>query len=89
MAVYKTGDFTFPPIPIILRDAQGRKISSTSPAARVQIVSVLGDNDTNLKELRKQAEIQGEPEGWPAWPGITLTALLLGALLWWLWRETR
>lgn len=75
-AVYRTGEFEFPPLPVVLRDPGGAEIRTAGPPAKVHIESVLAENDRDLKDLKPQAEIAAP---FP-WLPYLITAALLAAL---------
>ncbi len=86
VAVYKTGDFTFPALPMMLRSPDGKETTLASPEIEIRINSVLAQNDSILKDLKKQADIQ-ESKRWLVWLGIALLVAGLAILVWWLWRR--
>lgn len=88
VALFKAGDYTFPPLTIALRDSSGKEMSILSPAVKVRIESVLTGKDDILKDLKKQAVIP-EPVRWLLWLGIALLALVVATAAWWLWRRRR
>ena len=57
-AVYKTGTFDFPALPLVIRDPAGTEVRTSSPAVRIEIESVLSDQDLNLRDLKKQADLE-------------------------------
>jgi hypothetical protein len=85
-AIYKTGKFTFPPLPIKLKTAEGKEIIAASPSVEIEIRSVLTAKDPGLKDLKKQAEIP-EPVRWLLWAGLIVLGCLLCAVAWFLWRR--
>lgn len=85
-AVYKTGTFEFPPIPLILKTPEGQEIAFSSPPMKIEIRSVLAENDQNLKDLKKQADIH-ETARWILWVALALATCILGAMAWHLWRR--
>jgi hypothetical protein len=85
-AIYKTGKFTFPSIPIKIKTAEGREIAASSPPVSIEIQSVLGDKNSGLKDLKKQAEIP-EPIRWALWLSIALAIVILGAIAWFFWKR--
>ncbi len=88
VALYKAGDYTFPPFQIALKDPSGKEMSFLSPAVKVRIESVLNGKDDVLRDLKKQAEIP-EPTRWVLWLGIGLLALVLAIAAWLWWRRRR
>jgi hypothetical protein len=88
IAIYKTGKFTFPPIPVKIKTAEGKEIAASSPPVDIQIQSVLTEKNPTLKDLKKQAEIP-EPTRWLLWGSLALATCLLGAIAWYFWRQRR
>ncbi len=88
VAVYRSGDYTFPPVSIALKDPAGKETSFSSPAVKVRIESVLTGKDDTLRDLKKQAEIP-EAARWLLWLGIALLALVVAVAAWLLWRRRR
>lgn len=78
IAYYRTGQFTFPPIRLKIRTADGREISAAGPPVKVEIRSVLDGKDPALRGPKKQAEIP-DPARWLLW---LLPALVAGVLFW-------
>lgn len=87
-AVYKTGEFTFPPVTIRLRSADGQEMTVSSPAAKIEIRSVLPGKDRNLKDLKKQLDLP-EAVQWALWITILLAVGAVAAVAWYLWRRRR
>ncbi len=88
VALYKPGDYTFPPITLTLKSPSSKEVSLASPAVRIRIDSVLTGKDEKLKDLKKQAEIP-EPVRWLLWLGIALLVLILAGIASWFWRRRR
>jgi len=88
VALFRTGSFEFPSLPIVIRDASGKEYSAASPPVRVEIRSVLTGKDERLKDLKKQAEIE-DPARWLYRLGLVLLLLTLVLLGWLLWRKRR
>jgi hypothetical protein len=87
-AVYKTGTFVFPPLPILLRTEKGTEIEVSSPPVSITIQSVLRGADQNLKDLKKQAEIR-EPRRWFVWISLLAAASIVSFVLWRFWQRRR
>ncbi len=85
-AIYKTGKFDFPPIQMTLWTAEEEKIVFPSPGISVEIQSVVTENDQNLRDLKRQAEIP-EPVRWFLWFILALLVSIVGVISWWLWRQ--
>lgn len=81
IAIYRTGRFFFPSIPINLITAEGREIAAQSPPVEIEIRSILTEKDAELKDLKKQAEIQ-EPVRWLLWILLAAAACILCAAAW-------
>jgi len=87
-AVYKTGEFEFPSLPLVLRDAQGEGSPLPTPTVKIKISSVLEGNAPELLDLKKQAVIE-EPVRWRLWLALGGLALAAGMGLWWWSRRRR
>jgi hypothetical protein len=87
-AVYKTGTFVFPSLPILLRTDRGDEIEVSSPPLRIEIQSVLTGADQNLKDLKKQAEIK-EPVRWFLWIALLAAACIVAFVVWKIWQRRR
>jgi hypothetical protein len=88
VAVYKTGAFTFPPVPLTIVGADGREFAAATNPVGITIQSVLGEKDDNLKDLKRQAEIE-EPFPWRMWAAAGGALLTFALLAWWLLRRRR
>jgi hypothetical protein len=87
-AVYKTGKFSFPPIQLKLKTADGKITVIQTDTVGIEIQSVLTGKDQDLRGLKKQAEIP-EPFRWLLWSCIALAGIILAAIAWLLWRRNR
>lgn len=88
VAIYRTGKFSFPPIPVKIKTAEGKEIAASTAAVEIQIQSVLAEKNPALKDLKKQADIP-EPSRWLLWGGIAVAAALLCGIAWYFWRRRR
>jgi hypothetical protein len=86
-AVYRTGEFEFPAVTIALRDAEGRQFEVATPTVKIEIASVLDEKDLNLRDLKKQADIE-EAFRWLLWITLGVLAAALILLAWW-WLKRR
>ncbi len=84
--VYRTGEFEFPSLELILRDPAGKETILPAPPAKIIIQSVLSEKDQNLIDLKKQAEIP-EPSRRILWLALGMLALLLAAFAWWFYQR--
>jgi hypothetical protein len=82
VALFRTGEFEFPPVPIILETVRERTQAATQPV-KVSVASVITEKDPALKDLKKQAEIE-DPFPWRTAIilGILFLLLLAGLALW-------
>ena len=87
-AIYKTGTFTFPGIPVFITDNNGVRTEIQSPSVDIEIKSVLKEDDHVLRDLKKQADIP-EKFRWLFWTLIIVAVCVLGAAVWFLWRKYR
>jgi hypothetical protein len=88
IAIYRTGRFTFPSIPVKIKVAGGKDTIVSSPPVDIQIQSVLAEKNPALRDLKKQAEIP-EPTRWLLWGILALSTCVLCAILWHFWRRQR
>jgi hypothetical protein len=88
LAIYKTGKFIFPSIPVKIRTADGNEIDAKSPPVEIEIRSVITEKDPKLKDLKKQAEIP-EPVRWILWIILAASLSVLSGIAWYLWRRRR
>lgn len=86
IAIYKTGTFAFPSIPVKIKTADGKEIAASSPTVEIEIRSVLTEKNPSLKDLKKQAEIP-EPTRWLLWIALVVSGCLLCGIAWYFWRR--
>ena len=86
VAVYKTGTFTFPPVQLKLRTAEGKQIPVSSSPVKIEIQSVLSEKNRDLKDLKKQAEMP-EPVRWALWLIVLPALVVMGIFAWFLWKR--
>ncbi len=86
-ALYRTGEFEFPALPVTLKGKDGKLVEMLTPSVKIQIESVLDEKDLNLKDLKKQAEI-AEPNRWLLWLTLGAVAIILLLIAWW-WMKRR
>gem|GEM_PF-1364020 len=87
-AIYKTGTFTFPGIPVLITDNAGVKTEIQSPPVDIEILSVLKEDDHVLRDLKKQADIP-EKFHWLFWTLVIVAVCILGTAVRFLWRQYR
>ena len=80
-AIYKTGTFVFPSLPILLRTDKGTETVIPSPPVSIEIQSVLTGADLNLKDLKKQAEIK-ESRRWFLWIALLAACCIVVLVVW-------
>jgi hypothetical protein len=88
IAVYRTGKFTFPAIPIRIKTPEGKEIAAESLPVDIEIRSVLTEKNQDLKDLKRQAEIP-EPVNWLLWIMVIAAACAICALIWYFRRRRR
>lgn len=88
IAIYRTGKFTFPSIPVKIKTAGGIETTVSSPPVDIQIQSVLAEKNPALRDLKEQAEIP-EPTRWLLWGIAVLAICALCAIFWHFWRRRR
>lgn len=87
-AIYKTGTFTFPGIPVFITDTNGVRTEIQSPPVDIKIQSILSEKDQAPRDLKKQADI-AEKIRWLFWTLIVVSFCFLSAAAWYLWRRYR
>jgi hypothetical protein len=87
-AIYKTGTFAFPGIPVFITDTDGARTEIRSPSVDIEIRSVLEEDDHALRDLKKQMDIP-EKFRWLFWTLIIVSVCILGTAAWFLWRKYR
>ena len=87
VAVYKPGDYVFPPVSFVVSDPTGKTSILSSSPVNIRIQSVLAGKNDELKTLKNQAVIP-EPVRWVLWLAVALVLFLSAAVLWW-WRKRR
>ena len=89
VAVYKVGEFEFPPIRFTLSDPSGKEIPAATSPVKIQIQSILTEKDTTPRDLKKQAELQ-DPFPWIFWLALGLAVIAAAFLIrWWRLRRRR
>jgi hypothetical protein len=84
IAFFKTGDFTVGPLAIELLSAKTVKENETSGTVTIKIRSLLGENDKDIKPLKKLLVMRGDPRHLliiSAGVMILLLLLIMGRLL--------
>ena len=75
VTLFALGTFETPELPVTFRDSNGLVSDRHAPTVSLTVVSVLGEGDTELRDIRAQAELPLLP----AW--ITGVMVALGALV--------
>lgn len=89
VAVYKVGEFEFPPIRFTLSDPSGKEMPAATSPVKIQIQSILTEKDTTPRDLKKQAELQ-DPFPWIFWLALGLAVVVAAFLIrWWRLRQRR
>jgi hypothetical protein len=88
VALYKVGEFEFPPLQLSLRSPEGKETVAATQPLKIHIQSVLSEKEQNLKDLKKQAEIP-DPVNWILWLAVLLVLLAVAAGVWWWWQRRR
>jgi hypothetical protein len=89
IAFFKTGDFTIGPLDIELLSAKTIKEKEQSGTVTIKIRSLLGENDKDIKPLKKLLAIKGSPIHLLKYLAAVGLILLLGAILLILFRKKR
>jgi len=86
VAAYRTGSLELPPLRLVFTDRTGSVTELATPALHITIDSVLTEQDPQLRDLRKQAEIP-MPMRWGLW--LAAAAILAAAVALWLYFRRR
>ena len=81
IAFFKTGDFTVGPLAIELLAAKTVKEKEQSGTITIRIRSLLGENDKDIKPLKKLLAIKGNPLHLLKYCAASGLILLLGIIL--------
>jgi hypothetical protein len=81
IAFFKTGDFTVGPLAIELLSAKAVKEKEQSGTVTIKIRSLLGENDKDIKPLKKLLVIKGNPLHLLKYCAAIVLILLLGVIL--------
>lgn len=82
IAFFKTGDFTVGPLAIELLSAKTVKENETSGTVTIKIRSLLGENDRDIKPLKKLLPMRGDPRHLLKVAAGVMMLLLLGIMSW-------
>jgi len=85
-ALYRTGEFDFPPISLMLRTPGDEALTVFTPSISIMVESVLTAEKEELKDLKNQAEIEA-PFNWLFWISLSGLIMVLAGIGWWLWRR--
>ncbi len=87
VALFAPGTFTTPPLPLTISDSRGNVSQTMAAPASLTVRSVLVDGDSELRDIKPQAELPSPPP-WPTIAGASLAAaLLLAVVVWWIFRR--
>jgi hypothetical protein len=76
VTLFAPGSFQTPALPITIGDTAGKTTEQTTPPVSLTVLSVLAEEDTELRDIKPQALLDVPP----AWPWV-LAGLFLAALL--------
>ena len=87
--MFAPGEFTTPPLPVTVTDGAGQLLEVTAAPAQVAITSILVEGDTELRDIKPQAELPfTNLLPWLA-GGLLLALAAGGAYLFWQRRQAR
>jgi hypothetical protein len=81
VTLWAPGDHQTPPLILTHPDVNGKLYETSVPPLTLSVVSVLGEGDTEKRDLKPQAWLPNPPV-WPGFIGGLLLAALIGALAW-------
>ena len=87
-ALFSTGTFETPDLAITLQDDAGELFEELAPTVSLEVLSVLGQDDSDLRDIRPQASLP-LPALWPWILAGTLSAIAAGAVAFLLYRRMR
>jgi hypothetical protein len=92
VASYRTGEFTVPPVRLVVEDAAGGRHEVETPERRLRVVSVLdaapeGAAPQELADIKPPASVPPDFRWIVAAGGASLALLLAALVLWWLHRR--
>lgn len=85
VTLWEVGEFATPPLPLRVSTNAGEIVGTTAVSTTLTIASVLVDGDSNLRDIKPQAELPFPPV-WPWYAGGGLVVALVG---WRLWRRVQ
>ena len=80
VALYAPGDFTTPPFTVTVITSDGKSTDQTAPPVTLTVASVLTQDDTALRDIRPQADLQPPSPLPEILAGLAGAAVLLGVL---------
>ena len=83
--LFKPGDFQTPPFAVTIRDSEGQTQTIAADPLSLTITSVLVEGDSDLRDIKPQADLPLPL----IWPWAAGGGLLLAVLAYWLWRRRR
>jgi len=87
IAFFKTGDFTVGPLAVELLAAKTVKESETSGTVTIRVRSLLGENDKDIKPLKKLLAMRGDPRHLLKYAAGSMLLLLLAITGWFLLKK--
>ena len=76
VVLFAPGEHSTPELLVTVRDPSGKMTDIAAPMATVSIVSVLGDDDLDLRDIRPQETLSVPP----LWPWFVISLALLAAV---------
>lgn len=83
--LFKPSEFQTPPFAVTISDSDGQTQSVTADPLSLTIASVLVEGDSNLRDIKPQANLPLPL----IWPWAAGGGLLLALFVYWLWRRRR
>ena len=88
VTLFNLGDFETPPLPLTISDGAGQVFEETMPVALLTVVPTLGEDDSELRDIKPQAGLN-LPAIWPWIVGALLLVAVLAVAGVWAYRRRR